>query len=546
MALIDIPCGGFGPGPRYIDTVANVPARLYCAPSTMPTGDIFMRSCLIPLSFVLFAAFPADGAAQSAQSIMQQCSDAEIARLADVNSVEIKKTIMGNGVTEYMEKFVATTDTGHQVPTLRQVPLHELQRRQSGGNALDDASPEELERAADAIDSQRDTVASEYDKELAKSGLGGIPGLQQAMIPPPDQPWLTTNPQGMMGMYAFMLRSSADAKRATAGEDGRAEATTKIDDRAQLAQRLQRVGRETIDNRSAHHLRAEDLNHTQAADGQEFTIQSASLWIDEEKCVPLKLKMEGVAVVDNQSRPITIERTDSDYRNIEGCGLYEPYRQTMRIAGVTDAKQQAEMQEAQQKMAEFEKQLAQMPPSQRDMILQRMGPQMEMMRTMASGGGIEIVTDVQSIRCNPVGPPEPLDMAVTAMGGSAAQSAVDRDILRPYYVDETGIGVLRFADLARSSSNFFLAIRKRSENPGQTGEVLIDRMGPYVGPEFALYIGSLSMMGAPFEQLELEIFQDDPYRRVARYRPEVNPTKAEGMENCGSVSSSGECAGSGP
>ena len=60
--------------------------------------------------------------------------------------------------------------------------------------------------------------------------------------------------------------------------------------------------------------------------------------------------------------------------------------------------QQKEMQEAQKQLAEFEKQLEQMPESQRDMIMSQMGPQMEMMKKMASGGGLETLTEVHEIR----------------------------------------------------------------------------------------------------------------------------------------------------
>ena len=63
--------------------------------------------------------------------------------------------------------------------------------------------------------------------------------------------------------------------------------------------------------------------------------------------------------------------------------------------------QQREVRESQARMAEVETRLAQMPPGQRDMVLQRMGPQMEMMKRMASGGDLELVTEVHAIHVNP-------------------------------------------------------------------------------------------------------------------------------------------------
>jgi hypothetical protein len=64
----------------------------------------------------------------------------------------------------------------------------------------------------------------------------------------------------------------------------------------------------------------------------------------------------------------------------------------------------------------MDKQLAQMPPGQRDMIMKQMGPQMEMMRKMAAGGGIEVVSNVRDMRCN-VPVPNPMTLARSPFGG---------------------------------------------------------------------------------------------------------------------------------
>ena len=42
--------------------------------------------------------------------------------------------------------------------------------------------------------------------------------------------------------------------------------------------------------------------------------------VDAEKYVPLYLKLDGTVTDGNGSRPITIEREDSDYRTVAGCG----------------------------------------------------------------------------------------------------------------------------------------------------------------------------------------------------------------------------------
>ena len=65
------------------------------------------------------------------------------------------------------------------------------------------------------------------------------------------------------------------------------------------------------------------------------------------------------------------------------------------------AAQQAEMQEAQKQIAEFERELARMPPDQRAMMESMMGSRLEMMRNMVSGGGYRSEVVIQEIRVNP-------------------------------------------------------------------------------------------------------------------------------------------------
>jgi peptidoglycan hydrolase-like protein with peptidoglycan-binding domain len=60
------------------------------------------------------------------------------------------------------------------------------------------------------------------------------------------------------------------------------------------------------------------------------------------------------------------------------------------------------MQEAQAQMQEFEKEMASMPPDQRRMMENMMGPRLEMMRNMVSGGGFRSEITVNEIAVNPV------------------------------------------------------------------------------------------------------------------------------------------------
>jgi hypothetical protein len=161
------------------------------------------------------------------------------------------------------------------------------------------------------------------------------------------------------------------------------------------------VGTESIDGRKAYQLYSDQINQVTQDDGREYAMKSMSLWIDTTDYVPLRMKVDGTLTSGNETKPITIESLQTDYRAVPGSNMYESYKQIMKISGMMDAAQEAEMREAAVKMADFEKQMASMPASQRQMMEKMMGPQLEMMRTMASGGGFQMETVVRSISVNP-------------------------------------------------------------------------------------------------------------------------------------------------
>ena len=303
---------------------------------------------------------------------------------------------------------------GETIHILRNVPPHEMEQRQSGGSALADATPGDLRRAADEIEYQTRQMEGALEQEMYDAGLPGFMG-DMLMSPPADEPWLSANPRDVGTMYGTMLRAAAEGKEEQAERD--AEALDALGDRERIASMTRWVGETTIDGRAAHHLRASDLNHRQVNDGVEFTLNTINMWVDANDYVPLRLKMEGVLREGGESRAISIERHDQDYRRVPGCGsLNRPFRTVMTVSGMMTAEQEAQMREAQLQMAEMEQQLQQLPAAQRDMIMRQMGPQMKMMKTMAAGGGMEVVSNIVELKCN-VPMPSPQDMAQAMFGG---------------------------------------------------------------------------------------------------------------------------------
>jgi len=167
---------------------------------------------------------------------------------------------------------------------------------------------------------------------------------------------------------------------------------------AAFSESAELVGTETVEGRKAYHLVAESLDRRRSIEGEpEFVLQTINAWIDSDKYVPLKLVMDGPLDTDGTPRPVTIETIERDYRDVPGSNMYEPYQQVMRLTGEMADETKRQMEEARTHLAEFEKQMAEMPESQRQMMMSMMGDKIEMMRKMAAGDGIEIITTVRSI-----------------------------------------------------------------------------------------------------------------------------------------------------
>jgi hypothetical protein len=370
--------------------------------------------------FGFLFSLSAGATAQTPTEIFQEMDARKRASFSGVDNFSVMKTTMGMCSLEYFEKATTTSEDGRgAVEYMRLVPISEVGRRRSPDSAMANASPEELDYAADQLEAQGPAMDQQVRNELQSAGLPG--GLGYLLTnPPSDKPWLSPMPGDMMSNYALMLRGAAEGKRQEARQNAQAETEAKVDPLADVASRTRVVGRETYNNRPAIRLITEDVNQTQVTNGQEFTLKTLHLWVDEEKYVPLKMQIEGVARDGGETRDLKIVREDMAYRTVPGCGsMYEPGRSVMSIAGILNAEEEAQMLEAQAQLAEFETQMASMPPAQKDMIMRQMGPQMEMFKNMAAGNGIEVVSLVTGMRCN-AGLPTEKEYMQTVPGVSAS------------------------------------------------------------------------------------------------------------------------------
>lgn len=362
-----------------------------------------MRRSLIHCSAILAVAISPSAIGQDAESILRKVQDLEHARWAGVNNYVVDQATMGHRTLLFYEKIQVPAPGGGTVPAFRLVPPDEVALRQREERGFPQLTPDDLRRFSDAAAMTGDALGSETERSMAEAGLPA--GLLSAASP---NRYATLDPRVMMGNVSEFTDAGADAQAAAESRDPTAEAREAQAGMADFARTARLAGTETIGGREAFILRADDVNHTQPTeDGETFTIRTATFWVDTAEYVPLKFRMEGVATSGNEQRELVIEKEDQDYRRVGS--LYLSYRQVMRIAGMMNAEQEAQMLEAQQQMAQMEQKMAQMPESQRQMMMNMMGPQIEMMRTMASGGGIQMVTDIHEVRVN-AGLPDEVSM----------------------------------------------------------------------------------------------------------------------------------------
>lgn len=352
----------------------------------------FARTILVIMTTVPSIAF-----AQDAVSILQTMQQKQLERWKGVNDYVVNQALNGHSSEMYFQRTEVTDNSG-AVQTMF-LPISANQRKTgSCTTGTVQMTPDAWEAYAQGSEMLGAGMGEEIESGLEDAGLPR--GLLAATG---SSPTATFDPRVMMGSNARFARAIADSQRHQAGEGARnqASAAESADQMIQFIETAQLLGTETIDGRAAYHLRSESINQLSKDEGREYRMEAMSLWIDTKEYVPLRMKIDGTLTSGKETKPLSIENLQTDYRTVPGSNMFESYKQVMKISGMMDAAQEAEMREAAVKMAEFEKQMASMPPNQRQMMEQMMGPQLEMMRKMSSGGDFQLETIVRSIIVNP-------------------------------------------------------------------------------------------------------------------------------------------------
>jgi hypothetical protein len=211
-------------------------------------------------------------------------------------------------------------------------------------------------------------------------------GLEENNLP---EPWASPSPVVFMSSQACFLLVSADAIEAAGNiTDKQKERIRKALEGA--AAEIEFQGEDDVEGHRSLGFSADmPGGMTQSMDGGEYEFKKIATWIDARTLVNRKLRIDGVQTTNGKPQDFFIETIFDDYRNVPGTVLYEPYLQIMRAGGTMTPEQEREIKKAQAELAKFEKQLAEMSDQERAMMERMVGPQIEQMRSLASGGAVE-------------------------------------------------------------------------------------------------------------------------------------------------------------
>jgi hypothetical protein len=305
---------------------------------------------------LLSAALPASLRAEEAPSILDKMRQHRIERCAGVENYTVILDCDGQRSVRYYER-IAETDPA-AAPSFRLMVA-------AGGGGV---SPAESPASAEVLRASSGATAQAIVRDLSQVG---IPSDLLRLVG--VEPW-------------NMLESTGGRETA-------------------IAENLRLAGEEQVDGRTAYRLVADDVALEPPSDGREFTINTITLWVDAEHYVTLRLRVAGAAKQGDVTKAAFVEQSFSDFRVVEGARMFEPYRRMHRVGVESTPDERQEMEQARQRLRQFQMQIEHLSHGQRETVVEQMRPEMEELRRLASGAGFEAVSEVRRILVN-AGPPD--------------------------------------------------------------------------------------------------------------------------------------------
>lgn len=387
---------------REVLFLIAVPADESFRAAAVATPVVVFGAEAVRLETASTAQGEAGGAPADVEEIVRRFVETEQKCRGWVNDYTLYLNVEGFVIPQYYEAYQGG-------PECRQVAYTEVAER--WGEQANMASPGWTHEHAMGLD----MLGAGLNQELTREGVPGIgQGAQMAT-----------------GFMSEFVRAGAEIDADTLMVD---DVEQRASDQANFIARSVLVGpsTETIDGREAYHLRAEGLQDValeQPEGGPEWILQTASVWIDAERYVMLRLQFEVEVKEGGKVRPLTIELRNQNYIAVpvpsKAGSILLPTRQVMRITGLTETmseKDRAEIQKAADEVAKLESQMDQMPAAARKMLQ----GQIDRLKKMTGQGGrslAEGVIDLVHAAVNE-GPPYPGGTGSFTVDGASYSTAL--------------------------------------------------------------------------------------------------------------------------
>lgn len=169
------------------------------------------------------------------------------------------------------------------------------------------------------------------------------------------------------------------------------------------AERATVQGTEDVEGRSAWVLQftdVADLGWSAPGGADGFTPDEFTLYLDQERYVPLRMTFAGQMNVEGTQTEVTAEITLGDYREVGG--MLHPFQMSVRQGGMLEASGMSE-EEIRSQIAMMRAQIDQVPEAQRAMVAGVIEEQIKLMESMLAGEPIVMTTTDLKVNTGPPG-----------------------------------------------------------------------------------------------------------------------------------------------
>ncbi len=200
-----------------------------------------------------------------------------------------------------------------------------------------------------------------------------------------------------------VIVAGQDLSKLTPSQEEQARSPNLYEYYPELAKRASLKGSASVDGHDTYVVEVTDLSgipiwQQSASEGQGFEPKSMTIYMDKEQYLARRVRIEGNAEMNGKKSDVTMVMDMGDYRDVQG--LLYPFHMSMNMHGMENSMTPEERAEAQQSLDQLQKQMKDMPEAQRKMMEKMMGGQMENLKKMLAGGGMQMEVVVKDVKVN--------------------------------------------------------------------------------------------------------------------------------------------------